>query len=293
MMNSRTIRNRRIGFYTALMALGAMLFGLSAVAQSGAKNGVILTLNGPVTPANADYLAREIGAASDAGKELIVIEIDTPGGLVDSMKEIIKAMLASDTPVATYVSPQGARSASAGLYIMYAAHISAMAPSTNTGAATPVELGGSPSRDNPFENSPLDDAPVDNPADVNQPTPIEGGADAEATSDAENRTTEELRNRDRTITTEDIDELTNNTPAVDRRAAPLGNDDALRAKIINDSVAYIRALAEERGRNADWAESAVRDAVSVTSREALELGVIDIVATILMTCCSRSTARPW
>ena len=100
-------------FALASLALLA-LFGVAA-AQTGdpAREAVILKIDGPVTPANAQYLAREIGRASDADKELIVIEIDTPGGLVDSMKTIIKAMLASETPVATYVSPQGARSASA------------------------------------------------------------------------------------------------------------------------------------------------------------------------------------
>ena len=172
------------------------------------RRAALLTLNGAVTPANADYLAREIAAASERGDELIVIEIDTPGGLVDSMKTIVKAILASDTPVTTYVAPAGARSASAGLYIMYAAHVSAMAPSTNTGAATPIEIGGVP------------------PADEK----------------------------------------------------PLGNEEAMRAKAINDSVAYIRALAETRGRNADWAEKAVREAASVTADEALKLGAVDVIA---------------
>ena len=123
----------RTGFFGALLALGAALFAAASFAQeeNTAREGVILTLDGPVTPASAQYLSREIEAASEAGKELVIIEIDTPGGLVDSMKTIIKAILASDTPVATYVSPQGARSASAGLYIMYSAHVSAMAPSTS------------------------------------------------------------------------------------------------------------------------------------------------------------------
>ncbi len=229
----------RTGFFVWLFILGAMLFGISAFAQNientGGKEGVILTLNGAVTPPSAQYLAREIQAASEAGKELVIIEIDTPGGLMDSMKTIIKAILASDTPVATYVSPQGARSASAGLYIMYSAHISAMSPATNTGAATPVEIGGAPSEDGPA-------AP----------------AETEAEDEAE--------------------EGENASPAAPT-SEPLTTPDALRAKVINDSVAYIRALAEERGRNADWGESAVRDAVSVTANEALELGVIDLIAT--------------
>lgn len=137
-------RRGRLGFLTALLAAGLALFALSAIAEDAAptRSGVILSLNGPVTPANAGYLAREIKAASDAKKPLVIIEIDTPGGLVDSMHTIVKAIRASETPVATFVYPEGARSASAGLYIMYAAHVSAMAPSTNTGAATPVSMAG-------------------------------------------------------------------------------------------------------------------------------------------------------
>lgn len=225
----------------ALMLVAGILALFSAVAQSPAPEapqGVALKIDGPVTPANAQYLAREITAASAAGKELVLIEIDTPGGLVDAMKTIIKAMLASNSPVVTYVSPQGARSASAGLYIMYAASVSAMAPNTNTGAATPVELGGAPPEKNPFEDG--------------KPEP---GAEPAAEP-----------------------ETAPSTEEAQREAPPLANDDALRAKVINDSVAYIRALAEEHGRNADWAEKAVREAASVTSREALELGVIDIIA---------------
>lgn len=266
-------RGRRIGFFATVLALGAALFAIGAEAQNGPASGstrsggdgVILTLNGPVTPPAADYLKREIEAADAAGAELVIIEIDTPGGLVDSMKKIIKAVLASDTPVATYVSPQGARSASAGLYVMYAAHISAMAPATNTGAATPVEVGGgSPApEDNPFEG----EEPIrkDEPAaDEADPAETAGEEDDPVLSGAEAEGGE-----------------TDGTPEggeAREETAPLSNDGALRAKIINDSVAYIRALAEERGRNADWAERAVREAVSVTSNEALELGVIDLIA---------------
>ncbi len=230
-----------------LIAVAAVLALFSALAQEApsARSGVVLKLDGPVTPANAQYIAREIEAANAGGKELILIEIDTPGGLVDSMKTIIKAMLASETPVVTYVAPQGARSASAGLYIMYAAGVSAMAPNTNTGAATPVEIGGAPSEENPFEEE------TPKPADDPAAAPAGGESDPAVNPPAEEPQTE---------------------------TAPLANDDALRAKIINDSVAYIRALAEERGRNADWAEKAVREAASVTSREALELGVIDLIA---------------
>ena len=251
----------RMRVYQGLMAIAAALLALSAFAQednapSPGGEGVILTLNGPVTPPAAQYLAREIAAASDAGKEVVILEIDTPGGIVDSMKTIIKAILASDTPVASYVSPQGAQSASAGLYIMYASHVSAMAPATNTGAATPVQIGGAPS-ESPFDRpTPQETAPDENAEEAADPAAAEETADAEPASEGE--TAEEA--------------------APDTETPPLSNPDAMRAKVINDSVAYIRALAEERGRNADWAESAVRDAASVTATEALELNVIDLMA---------------
>ncbi len=267
-------RQQRLLVLTVIAALGAALYAISAFAQNGAGNpadtGVILTIDGPVSPPVADYLAREIKNASDAGQGLVIIEIDTPGGLVDSMKTIIKAILASDTPVATYVSPQGARSASAGLYIMYAAHVSAMAPATNTGAATPVEVGGAPSGD----DNPLDENPF--------------GEESEPAAAEEEETVAD-ENTDAAANETESAEETAETPAADdsadqperageEEAAALSTNDALRAKVINDSVAYIRALAEERGRNADWAEKAVRDAASVTANEALELGVIDLVA---------------
>lgn len=247
-MEATLNRDLRIGSLLAILITGLFMLGFSALAQSETtanKNGVLLTLKGAVTPASADYLEREIKAASDSDKELIIIEIDTPGGLVDSMKTIIKAILASDTPIATYVSPQGARSASAGLYIMYAAHISAMAPSTNTGAATPVTIGGG-------------EQPEENPLNTDQDTSPPNDDDVALNEEDSNS-----------------DEAQNDTaPPKD----PLSNDDALRAKVINDSVAYIRSLAEERDRNADWAEDAVRDAVSITSREALRINVIDYIA---------------
>ena len=265
-------QHRRVGVLTFLLALGAAMLALSAFIQNagaqngGGREGVILTLNGPVTPPVASYLAREIDNASQAEKEIIIIEIDTPGGLVDSMKTIIKSILASDTPVATFVSPQGARSASAGLYIMYSAHVSAMAPATNTGAATPVEIGGAPSPESPFDEN-------DPGQENDENTAADGNEDTEGASGDENvETTAE------DVVEEVVDAAGEARPGAGADETPLSTPHALRAKTINDSVAYIRALAEERGRNADWAEEAVRDAASVTSRRALELNVIDLVA---------------
>ncbi len=260
----------------SMLVLGAlMLLASTLSAQEGgaAQRGVVLTLNGAVTPANGNYLVREIEAANTAGVDLIIMEIDTPGGLMDSMKSIIKAMLASDTPVVTYVSPQGARSASAGLYIMYAAQVSAMAPATNTGSATPIQMGGGGDGGSDrgleeildrLEKMDKDDAasPVEDASDEQS-----GETDAAPVEEAAPIVEEPNEG----IRQEPVDE--------DGRPVDISNDASMRGKIIEDSVAYIRGLAQLRGRNADWAEKAVRPpSASVTSSEALELGVIEIIA---------------
>jgi len=178
----------------------------------------VLTVQGAISPASADYLLRGLAKAAEDQAHLVVIEMDTPGGLDTSMRDIIKAILGSKIPVAAYVSPKGARAASAGTYLLYASHIAAMAPATNLGAATPVELA---------------------------PT----GDDKPAASDK---------------------------PNAKPGAAPPG--DPKMRKAVHDAAAYIRGLAELRGRNAEWAERAVREAVSLSASEALKLKVIDLVA---------------
>lgn len=198
----------------------------SPVAQGISPKVYLLEVNGAIGPATSEYFANGMRTAREDGAALVVLQMDTPGGLDTSMREIIKGILASPIPVATYVAPQGARAASAGTYIMYASHIAAMAPGTNLGAATPVQLQG--------------------PA-----TPLPGPLKDEGKKGGED-------------------------PKGDSPAEPA--KDAMSAKAVNDAAAYIRGLAELRGRNAEWAVKAVREAASLSYSEALKQNVIDLVA---------------
>ncbi len=180
------------------------------------RPGTILkvTIDGAIQPVVMDYLLSALEEADDSNAEALLVCMDTPGGLMESSRGITKAFLNSDVPVIVYVSPHGARAGSAGVFITMAAHVAAMAPGTNIGAATPVTMDGGG---------------------------LLPGKEADSTK-------------------------------------ARGNDEAMRAKVTNDAIAQARAIAEQRGRNADWAEKAVREAASITATEALELNVIDLIA---------------
>jgi len=205
----------------------------------------LLDVDGAIGPATRDFLSRSLETAAERDAALVVIRMDTPGGLDASTRDIIKAILNSPVPVATWVAPGGARAASAGTYILYASHVAAMSPATNVGAATPVSIiGGAPS---PGGKSPPERQDEGKQKDSDDVDADENGDDAGG--------------------------------EVDGEAGDEGlSGDAMTKKVINDSVAYIRGLADKRGRNADWAERAVREADSITSDKALELGVIDFIA---------------
>ena len=190
-----------------LLPLLAWVLGLALLIQNTAAIGervYLLEVDGPITPVMADYVARGIDEAARNGAEAVVIRLDTPGGLSSAMDDIVQDILQSPVPVIVYVAPEGARAASAGVLITYAAHIAAMAPATNIGSASPVLIG--------------------------------------------------------------------------QDGQPTETDDTMQRKVVNDAVAKIRSLAERHGRNADWAEQAVREAVNITAEQAAALGVVDLVA---------------
>jgi membrane-bound serine protease (ClpP class) len=193
---------RQIRFLVRAAVLFLLALMLSPAAR-GAAGVALLTIDGAIGPANADYVVHGIARSASLGQQLVILKMDTPGGLDTAMREIVKAILTSPVPVATYVAPSGARAASAGTYILYASHVAAMAPGTNLGAATPVEIG-------------IGDKAAD--------------------------------------------------------SSPMAR------KAVNDAAAYLRGLAQMRGRNADWAERAVRESVSLSAEEALKQHVIEVVA---------------
>jgi len=191
-------------------------------AEESGSPALMIEVDGAIGPATARYVKEALTAAGERRVDVVILRLNTPGGLATSMREIIADVLGASVPVIGYVAPSGAHAASAGTYILYATHIAAMAPGTNLGAATPVQIG----------------------------SPLPGLPGSAPDKDGKDKKDDE----------------------------PVALKDAMTAKATNDAVALIRSLAELRGRNADWAEKAVREAASLSASAALEAKVIDLVA---------------
>jgi len=176
------------------------VLSLAFISNRAFADIIVISADGVVNPVMSEFISKSLDDAAENNSELVVIELDTPGGLDTSMRAIVKKIIASEVPVAVYVSPSGGRAASAGVFITISAHIASMSPGTNIGAAHPVAVGSK-------------------------------------------------------------------------------MDEDMAEKVVNDSAAYIRSIAEKKKRNAEWAEKAVRESVSITEKEALELKVIDLVST--------------
>ena len=200
---------------------------------------VVITVEGAINPVTAEYIETSLREAAVERVDLLVLKLDTPGGLMSSMRDIVKAIMASPVPVAVYVSPPGARAASAGVFITISAHVAAMAPGTNIGAAHPVNIGG-------------------------------GGFFGKKKEEKEKKSKDISKDGDET----DKD-AEKNGGAGDETAS---DENVMARKVINDTVAFVKSIAQKNGRNAEWAERAVRESISSTEREALEEGVIDLIA---------------
>jgi len=192
------MKKRTIIFFLLLISI--FFYSLTVYYTTPKPSIYLLQLNGIINPITSQYVVSGIEDAEAEEAECLILQLDTPGGLDTSMRDIIKKMLNSTIPIIVYVSPSGGRAASAGVFITLASNIAAMAPGTNIGAAHPVVMGG-----------------------------------------------------------EEIDEV-------------------MKAKMENDAAAYIKTIAEKRGRNTQWAEKAVRESVSITEQEAIEIGVIEFIA---------------
>ena len=178
-----------------LLAVLSLIF----IASRSFADIIVISADGVVNPVMSEFISKSIDYAAENNSELVVIKLDTPGGLDTSMRVIVKKIISSEVPVAVFVSPSGARAASAGVFITMSAHIASMSPGTNIGAAHPVSVGSKMDKD-------------------------------------------------------------------------------MAEKVVNDSAAYIRSIAEKKNRNSEWAEKAVRESVSITAKEALKLNVIDLVS---------------
>ena len=209
-----------------------------------------------INPVTADYIINSISQAEEDKSECLIIKLDTPGGLLSSTRRIIKKMLSAKIPIVVYISPSGSRAGSAGVFITYASHVAAMAPSTNIGAAHPVKMGGGTGRKH-------------------------SGDWKELKKMIEALQSQMDKVRENTKTPEKIKSTDNQKESeIKENPEDLSIDEnPMESKIMQDTVAFIRAIAKERKRNEEWAVKSVTKSLSIPNKEALEKGVVEIIAT--------------
>lgn len=247
-----TSKPRISALFFSLIFLGAGFFFAAAptIISAGSNKVIVIELNDDtINPVTAEYIIDSIDLAIEKGAECLIIRLDTPGGLLSSTRLIVKNLLRSSVPIVVYIAPSGSRAGSAGVFITYASHIAAMAPSTNIGAAHPVQMGGQKPKKT---------------GDWDELKELLQGLKEEKKEAQEKK--DKKKTKDKVEKSDAVDEI-------------VADDDPMSSKILQDTVAFIKAIAKERGRNIEWAIESVVKSSSITNEEALEKGVIEIIAT--------------
>ena len=275
---------RRFLFSSALLVLAGVFLSRAGPAQDASEEPVeeesrdlalVLTIDDAISVATAEFFITSLETAQERNARILVLELDTPGGLMVAMEDMIKAILASDVPVAVYVTPSGAKAASAGTYILYASHVAAMNRTTTLGAATPVSMGQAGGAAASIGAVLLDE---------HETADGEGDETGEAQEEAGEGEAGEGESGEDGNSSEDAEE----SPG---RTAEEIDAEAMKRKVVNDAVGRIRSLANRRGRNADWAEQAVREGVTLESEEAVEMNVADFIANDLTELLEKADGR--
>ena len=273
---------RRFLFSSALLVLAGVFLWRAGPAQDASDEPVeeesgdlalVLTIDDAISVATAEFFITSLETAQERNAEILVLELDTPGGLMVAMEDMIKAILASDVPVAVYVTPSGAKAASAGTYILYASHVAAMDRTTTLGAATPVSMGQTGGAAASIGLALLDNHEASAEDETSSGESDDTGAPQDGAEESEDGDSSEDGEESPGRTAEEIDA------------------EAMKRKVVNDAVARIRSLANLRGRNADWAEQAVREGVTLEAEEAVELNVADFIANDLTELLEKADGR--